>query len=650
MAADPVNDPAFMKNLTDLYTPVDQPITIPLSATDLERDPLSFDAAVSTTTADPVAHATLIKNAASITVVPDKGYTGVITLIVGVNRSINRPSETDTFDKETITISVGGKPIHAKPLGFSAVASADRTAYVTSFTCDDATLDAGSFTASINWGDGTALTNGDVVKNGAVYLVTGTHKYVNPGEYPLTVTITRSTLAMQTGAVTSVRSLAEVAAAPQTGATATIVNTGPAIIARLNTSVSQYGAVSSSSSTLSATVNYGDGTAAAALKLNANGNTNGNFILSHIYKKVGKFNITVTVNDGTSTRVVQRVLATVLAAGPKASFSGDTSGITGQIRNFTLRPSDAAAGLAADSYWYSINWGDGTPAQTTTNGTTGLAHKYWKTGKFNTTVRIYDSWGDTGAVVTYPVTIANAMLQADPFNSKSKALMIGGTQGNDKINVGIGTAGIAVTVNGVAVGQFLPTGFIYAWGYDGNDTITIDPRLNSICSIYGGGGADTISGGAGYTIIVGGDGNDTITGGGQRSILIGGAGADKITGQTSDDILVGGSTAWDTDPALLIYLLAEWVQNTDYATRVSHLNGTATGGQNGGITLEYQTDSSNNLQQTVYDDSVIDTLTGGAGSDWFVANQTTVVADAAKKDVITDATTTETAQILNVIS
>jgi cyclophilin family peptidyl-prolyl cis-trans isomerase len=633
--ADTTNDPPIMKNLTDLYTPVNQPITIPLAATDLEHDALSFDAAVT----DSPAHATLIKSGSTVTVVPDEGYTGVINLIAGVSRS-------SSFDTERITISVGGKPIHAKALGFSAVAGAARTAYVTTFTCDDTTLGAGSFTATINWGDGTTpLGTGDIVKSGSLYYVTGTHTYVNPGEYPLTVTVTQSALALQTGSVTSVRTLAEVAAAPQAAATATIINAGVPVVARQNVSFWQWGSVASTAATLSATVNWGDGTAAAALKLNANRN----FQLVHIYKKTGKFNITITVNDGSGTPAVQRLLATVLAAGPKAVVSGDKSGITGQTRSFNLSPSDAGSSIPAGNYWYSINWGDGTATQTTTIGTAGLAHQYWKTGTFNTTVRIYDAWGDTGAVVTYPVTIANAMLEPDPFNTKNKALFIGGTQGNDKINVGIGTTGIAVTVNGNAVGQFLPTGFLYIWGYDGNDNIAVNSRLQSITSMYGGAGNDTLTGGAGYTILVGGDGNDTLKGGANRSILIGGAGTDRLVGQGNDDVLVGGTTNWDNSPVALIYLLAEWVQSTAYATRVSHLSGT-TGGQNAGVYLEDYTDNTSTLQQTVFDDGVPDTLTGGAGNDWFVANQTTVVADAAKKDVITDATTTETAQILNVLT
>lgn len=644
--ADSVNDPAFLQNLTDLSTPVDQPITIPLSATDLERDSLAFNAVVRTSEGDPVAHATVIQNGSSLTVVPDKGYTGVITLVVGVNRTINRPSETDAYDTETITIAVGGKPIHARPLGYSAVAGAARTASVATFTSDDANVDAGSFSASINWGDGTALVAGNIVQSGSTFMVTGTHTYVHAGEYPLTVTIIRSALAIQTGSATSVRVLAEVAAAPQAGATATIINAGLPVIARQNVAFWQYGSVASTGGTVSATVNWGDHTGTSNLPLDGNRN----FRLFHAYKNVGKFNITVTVNDGSGTPAVQQIVATVLAAGPKAVVSGDNTGITGQIRSVSLKSSDAGSNIPTGNYWYSINWGDGTSAQTTTIGTTTVTHRYWKAGKFNATVRIYDPWGDTGKAIAYPVTITNAMLQTDPYNPKSKALVVGGTQGNDKIKLGVGKKGIAVTVNGKSAGEFVPTGFLYLLGYDGNDTITVDPRITTICSIYGGTGNDTLTGGGGYTILVGGDGNDRITAGAARSVLIGGNGADRLIGGKSDDVLVGGTTSWDNyaNPGAALYLTAEWVQpTTTYAQRVAHLSGT-TGGRNAGVYLEDYTDSSNTVQQTVFDDGAVDTLTGGSGNDWFLANQTTVVADAAKKDVISDKATGE--QVLNVLT
>lgn len=58
--------------------------------------------------------------------------------------------------------------------------------------------------------------------------------------------------------------------------------------------------------------------------------------------------------------------------------------------------------------------------------------------------------------------------------------------------------------------------------------------------------------------------------------------------------------------------MAEWGQTgEDYATRISHLTGSTPGGVNGPAVLV--------LGQTVANDGTPNTLTGGAGQDWFFA-------------------------------
>ena len=100
----------------------------------------------------------------------------------------------------------------------------------------------------------------------------------------------------------------------------------------------------------------------------------------------------------------------------------------------------------------------------------------------------------------------------------------------------------------------------------GNDTIRIQDSLTIPVSIYGGPGADNISGGAGDDVILGGrsgvsyydsfsadlladgvntidgrDGNDVIVGGTAADVLHGGDGRDRIRGGEGDDLIVGGA-------------------------------------------------------------------------------------------------------------
>ncbi len=116
-------------------------------------------------------------------------------------------------------------------------------------------------------------------------------------------------------------------------------------------------------------------------------------------------------------------------------------------------------------------------------------------------------------------------------------------------------------------------------------------------------------GSVGPTVLFGDTGNDRLLGGSGNNILIGGLGVDTLVGGAGDDVLIGGDTGWDWSPANLSLLMAEWGRaDVDYATRVAHLLGTLQGGNNGTLTLN---------SGTVFDDSAADSLTGGAGLDWF---------------------------------
>jgi RHS repeat-associated protein len=125
--------------------------------------------------------------------------------------------------------------------------------------------------------------------------------------------------------------------------------------------------------------------------------------------------------------------------------------------------------------------------------------------------------------------------------------------------------------------------------------------------LSGGAGNDVLRAGAGGGVLLGGTGNDALIGGAGRSVLIGGVGQDALWAGSGGDILIAGYTAFDNNAAALLALLAEW-QRTDetYSQRLDHLR--HGGGLNGTTTL---------TRATVHDDLFIDTLTGGAGTDWF---------------------------------
>ncbi len=181
---------------------------------------------------------------------------------------------------------------------------------------------------------------------------------------------------------------------------------------------------------------------------------------------------------------------------------------------------------------------------------------------------------------TGPVTLngggGNDTLVGNQFDD-----VLNGGAGNDSLNGGAGDGNDTLL------------------GGDGNDTL------------LGQAGNDSLDGGAGADIAVGGFGNDTVLGGAGRDLVIGGYGLDSINGGDDEDIVIGGTTKYDGDVAALTRLLTTWTGTASYATRVAQLQNTAAA-----EFLKSIVQITDNA--TVYDDYVRDTVSGGAGSDFFV--------------------------------
>src|SRR5205085_1040266 len=122
--------------------------------------------------------------------------------------------------------------------------------------------------------------------------------------------------------------------------------------------------------------------------------------------------------------------------------------------------------------------------------------------------------------------------------------------------------------------------------------------------------------------------DDLIVGGSGRDIIIGGNGSDRIVGNASDDILVGGRSSYDTNAAALLAIMAEWNSARTYTQRVANISSgkvTSTDGTfgsrlNGNFYLIPDDILNPSAVATVFDDNAADTLTGDAGTDWFIFN------------------------------
>ena len=169
---------------------------------------------------------------------------------------------------------------------------------VANFKDYDTSKTAGSFTATVNWGDGTTTTPGVIAANGSGgFNVTGGHTYAREGIYGVSVQIAD---ANQNFA--SATSAATVADAPLT-ATGKTINAVrglafTAVVANF-TDADPNGSVAD----FSAVINWGDA-ANSAGTISSDGSGGFNVSGSHSYSSSGSFPVTVTILDvGGSTAI-----------------------------------------------------------------------------------------------------------------------------------------------------------------------------------------------------------------------------------------------------------------------------------------------------------------------------------------------------------
>lgn len=298
-----------------------------------------------------------------------------------------------------------------------------------------------------------------------------------------------------------------------------------------------------------------------------------------------------------------------------ASMSGPTKGVSGQDLSYTFGAVQGTASASA-KFTYKITWGDGTAVQVVTGGANvTVTHNYKTTGTGRTIkVTVTDAAAHT-STATGTVDITQTLLAADLANSANTALFVGGTTGNDTIAIAaanLAGTDVSVTLNSTGLGTFTPTGNIYVFGGDGNDTITVQTGVAVKAFLFGGTGNDTLDtqGSIAANVLVGGAGNDILSSGAVASILSGGEGADKLQAGNGGAILSGGPTIYDSQAAALAALLDEWSSPGAYNTRVLNLMGLGVG-LNGPFTLTPTTVKKNATA------TLVDSLLGGTGLDWF---------------------------------
>jgi hypothetical protein len=190
----------------------------------------------------------------------------------------------------------------------------------------------------------------------------------------------------------------------------------------------------------------------------------------------GTYTLSVTGTDvnGASTTVSDVITSTTVA--PTTGFSGPGDAVTYQTRLFTLTASSPSSVDQASPFTFAINWGDGNSQNVTADSGTVVSHSYTATGTYTVGVTATDAGGVVGNNATQNVVVKAAQVENDPASlGGSVGLAIGGTSGNDSIQISTGaTSGtVTVTLNGASLGTFTPTnGDLFVFGGPGTDTLT----------------------------------------------------------------------------------------------------------------------------------------------------------------------------------
>ena len=362
--------------------------------------------------------------------------------------------------------------------------------------------------------------------------------------------------------------------------------------------------------------------------------------VTHVYNSAGNVAITIDLvdEDGTHLEVARKMV--------------DVYDVAEALQNVTVSPKISATGLVTlrgdlDASQLPagtalvVNWGDGN-SQTFSYaaGTTAFSetHTYAGGGYFviEAALQFQDQELSTASVTAAVTGVA----------LRDGQLQIVGTTGRDDVLVGRLFNQLFVTSN--LISSWLHT---LLFDYDdvsdiemslgaGADDAVVTSNITRNALIRGGAGADRLKGGSGNDILLGDAGNDLLVGGMGRDILIGGVGSDCIYGDWHDDILIAGQTSWDANDRALLSILDEWSRpDLDYDSRVNNLRGAShslfADRRNGDYYLSVDGSGAAG-QATVFNDYEKDTLTGGAGQDWFLANLYNGEGQREKKDKITD--------------
>jgi len=486
------------------------------------------------------------------------------------------------------------------------------TTHLTGTIADPGTQD--SFTLGVNWGDGSSQTYN--LAAGAISFDV-THAYTdNPGPHPSSggtyaIGVTLTDNDGGTGAGSAAATVNNAAPTLSNVAATSPINENG--VATLTGNLGDPGA----QDTFTLVVNWGDGSGAQTYTYSAG---TAAFSVTHQYlnNNAGgapySIGLTLTDNDGAQTTAAASV--TVNNVAPVITSLAVNSPRSGGTATLSATFTDVGT---LDTHSAVINWGDGTTSTGSVSETGGAGsvagdHVYLAPGTYTVTLTVLDDDGDSGQRTT------TLSVQTSGVSLVNGVLYVIGTNGDDQVTIRQTGSGVlkvhASFLDHMLTFNAADITLIKVSLDGGNDRLVIADNVQIAVIVDGGAGNDFLQTGAGPSVLVGGLGNDVLLGGSGRDLLIGGQGRDDLYGRGRGDILIGGTTSFDTNPAALGAILAEWNSGRSYAQRAANVCGYGRGASfarrlNGNHFLINHV--------TVQADAARDHLHGHAGRDLFFA-------------------------------
>jgi len=193
--ADTVNNNPFFKRVKPRITPVDVPSVFALEAIDLEFDYLDIQHSMLLLSASLAPKGALLAQSGRfVQMQPSSGYSGAIKVGLSIRQfDIGGGGFAAISDNTNAYVAAGDRELIGEGVTIEALPAVALTNVVTAVLRDlDIAGSPSSFTAKINWGDGTPLSSASIIRDSSspvsnLYVALGTHTYAQAGVYPVVV-------------------------------------------------------------------------------------------------------------------------------------------------------------------------------------------------------------------------------------------------------------------------------------------------------------------------------------------------------------------------------------------------------------------------------------------------------------------------------